>query len=50
MTVSIETTRLSLVITGCGGKETTCSRRSTVARALSTKGIRMCRPASRVRL
>ena len=28
MTVSMVTTRLSSVITGCGGKETTCSRRS----------------------
>ena len=28
LTVSIDTTRLSSVITGCGGKDTTCSRRS----------------------
>ena len=28
MTVSIWITRLSSVITGCGGNETTCSRRS----------------------
>ena len=28
MTVSMLTTRLSSVITGCGGNETTCSRRS----------------------
>src|SRR4051795_1237651 len=28
MTVSMPTTRLSSVMTGCGGNETTCSRRS----------------------
>ena len=44
MTVSMLTTRLSEVITGCGGKDTTCSRRSTLARTLSTNGIRRCRP------
>src|SRR5690606_29872075 len=45
MTVSIDTTRLSEVITGCGGKETTCSRRSTPARTWSTNGMRKWRPA-----
>jgi hypothetical protein len=49
MTVSMLTTRLSEVITGCGGNETTCSRRSTTARGRSTNGTRKCRPASRVR-
>ena len=38
MTVSIETTRLSSVITGCGGNETTCSRRSISGRSRSTNG------------
>ena len=32
MTVSMLTTRLSHVITGCGGNDTTCSRRSMLAR------------------
>ena len=49
MTVSMLTTRLSEVITGCGGNETTCSRRSTPARTRSTNGISRCSPASRVR-
>ena len=44
------TTRLSDVMTGCGGKDTTCSRRSTPARTRSTNGMSRCRPASRVRL
>src|SRR3954447_13216284 len=43
------TTRLSEVITGCGAKLTTCSRRSTRARTWSTNGIRKCGPASSVR-
>src|SRR5947209_6028271 len=49
MTVSMLTTRLSDVITGCGGNDTTCSRRSTVARGRSTNGMRKCRPGSSVR-
>ncbi|SHW55116.1 Uncharacterised protein [Mycobacteroides abscessus subsp. abscessus] len=35
------TVRLSSVITGCGGKDTTRSRRSTLARIRSTNGTRM---------
>src|SRR4051812_17634981 len=50
MTVSIETTRLSSVITGCGGKLTTCSRRSIRERTRSTKGGITLRPAVRVSL
>jgi len=41
---------LSLVMTGCGGKVTTCSRRSMLARTLSTKGIRKWIPAVNVLL
>ncbi|PQM44894.1 hypothetical protein C1Y40_04941 [Mycobacterium talmoniae] len=37
-TVSIESVRLSSVITGCGGKDTTRSRRSTRARTRSMNG------------
>ena len=48
MTVSMLTTRLSEVMTGCGGKLTTCSRRSTVARGRSMNGTRKCSPAPRV--
>ena len=48
MTVSMLTTRLSDVMTGCGGKDTTCSRRSTPARTRSTNGMSRCRPASSV--
>ena len=44
MTESMLTTRLSSVITGCGGNETTCSRRSIVARMRSTKGTTSVRP------
>ena len=44
MTVSMQTTRLSSVITGCGGKDTTCSRRSISGRSRSTNGTRMVRP------
>src|SRR3954452_20291984 len=50
MTVSMETTRLSSVITGCGGKLTTCSRRSIMYRTLSTNGTTMLRPAGSVSL
>ena len=45
----METTRLSSVITGCGGKETTCSRRSSSGSSRSTNGIRMVRPGLSVR-
>jgi hypothetical protein len=48
--VSIPTWRLSEVITGWGGKEMTCSRRSIVARTRSTNGTRMDRPGCNVRL
>src|SRR4051794_26506773 len=44
------TCRLSDVITGWGGKEMTCSRRSMVARTRSTNGTRMDRPGDSVRL
>ena len=44
MTESIETTRLSSVITGCGSNETTCSRRSISGLSRSTNGITTCRP------
>ena len=44
------TCRLSEVMTGCGGKEMTCSRRSIVARTRSTNGTRMDRPGESVRL
>src|ERR1700712_5673086 len=44
------TCRLSAVITGCGGKEMTCSRRSIVARTRSTNGTRTDRPGDSVRL
>src|SRR4051812_40691325 len=40
------TTRLSDVMTGCGGNDTTCSRRSTLARGRSTNGTRKGRPGS----
>jgi hypothetical protein len=43
-TVSIETTRLSEVITGCGGKLTTCSRMSTLDRTASISGTRRLNP------
>ena len=49
MTVSMATTRLSLVMTGCGGKLTTCSRRSMSGSSRSTNGVTMFRPAFRVR-
>src|SRR3954470_13037881 len=44
MTESMLTTRLSSVITGCGGNETTCSRRSRSGRTASTNGTTMGRP------
>jgi hypothetical protein len=50
MTESMLTTRLSSVITGCGGKETTCSRMSISGRSRSMNGITIVRPASSVRL
>src|SRR3954468_7775274 len=49
MTVSIETTRLSDVITGCGGKLTTCSRMSTLVRTASTNGTSRLSPGFSVR-
>src|SRR5579884_1643228 len=49
MTVSMLTTRLSSVITGCGGKETTCSRRSSSGRSRSTNGTTSARPGESVR-
>ena len=50
MTVSMLTTRLSSVITGCGGNETTCSRRSISGRSRSTNGTTSARPGVSVRL
>src|SRR3954467_8605408 len=44
------TCRLSAVITGCGGKETTRSRRSIGGRAGSTRGTGSARPGGSVRL
>src|SRR5712691_8249424 len=49
MTVSMLTTRLSWVVTGCGGKLTTCSRRSMSGSSRSTNGVTMFSPACRVR-
>src|SRR5579862_4202919 len=49
MTESIETTRLSSVITGCGLNETTCSRRSISGRRRSTNGTTIARPGVRIR-
>src|ERR1700744_2014232 len=49
MTVSMPTTRLSLVMTGCGGKLTTCSRRSMRGRRRSMNGITRFSPACSVR-
>src|SRR5271168_3431803 len=43
------TTRLSRVMTGCGGKLTTCSRRSIKGRSRSTNGVTTFRPAFSVR-
>ncbi len=50
MTESIETVRLSSVITGCGGNETTCSRRSISGLTRSMYGTTSANPASSVRL
>src|ERR671935_2568089 len=50
MTVSMLTTRLSSVITGCGSKDTTCSRRSTISRMRSMKGTPTGRPGLSSRL
>ena len=49
MTVSMPTTRLSLVMTGCGGKLTTCSRRSMSGRSRSMNGTTTLSPACSVR-
>src|SRR3954451_21361016 len=49
MTVSIPTTRLSSVMTGWGGKETTCSRRSISGFMRSTNGTISASPGSSVR-
>src|SRR5919204_2722689 len=49
MTESIETTRLSSVITGCGLKETTCSRRSIRGRRRSMNGTTIASPGVSVR-
>jgi hypothetical protein len=50
MTVSMPTTRLSSVITGCGGNETTCSRRSISGFTRSMNGTIRVSPGSSVRL
>jgi hypothetical protein len=50
MTESIETTRLSSVITGCGLNETTCSRRSISGRRRSMNGTTIVSPGDSVRL
>jgi len=49
MTVSIPTTRLSSVMTGCGGNATTCSRRSISGFTRSMNGTISVSPASSVR-
>ena len=49
MTESMLTTRLSSVITGCGGNDTTCSRRSMSGRSRSTYGTSSDSPAFSVR-
>src|SRR6201999_693545 len=49
MTVSIPTTRLSSVITGWGGNETTCSRRSINGFTRSMNGMISVKPGSSVR-
>jgi hypothetical protein len=43
------TTRLSSVITGCGWKDTTCSRRSISGRMRSTNGTIIASPGESVR-
>src|SRR5947199_7720479 len=45
----MDTTRLSDVITGWGGKLTTCSRMSTLVRTASRNGMSRFRPGFRVR-
>src|SRR6266511_2242335 len=47
--MSIDTTRLSEVITGCGGKLTTCSRMSTLVLTRSMNGISRLNPGESVR-
>jgi len=49
MTESIETTRLSSVITGCGLNDTTCSRRSISGRSRSMNGTTIASPGESVR-
>jgi hypothetical protein len=49
MTVSMPTTRLSSVMTGCGGNATTCSRRSISGFRRSTNGTMSASPGSSVR-
>jgi len=44
----METTRLSSVITGWGGNDTTCSRKSINGRTLSMKGTTTFSPGSSV--
>ena len=44
------TVTLSSVIAGCGGKETTCSRRSISGLSRSTNGTMIVSPGSVVRL
>ena len=44
MTVSMLTTRLSSVITGCGSNDTACSRMSCSCRSRSTNGITIASP------
>ena len=47
-TVSICMVTLSLVITGCGGKSTTCSLRVTLRAMRSNSGTLKCRPVLHV--
>src|SRR5579859_4836460 len=49
MMVSMLTTRLSFVMTGCGGNETTCSRMSSSLRTRSRNGVSKFSPGCRVR-
>ena len=49
-TVSILMVTLSFVITGCGGKSTTCSFKITLFATLSINGILKCRPTDQVSL
>jgi hypothetical protein len=48
-TVSMPTTRLSSVITGWGGNETTCSRRSMSGLSRSMNGMSTLSPGFSVR-